>query len=787
MLRRSPVFTLTVVLTLALGIGANTAIFTVVNSILLRPLPYRDPARLVAIWDTYRPSYPKLGVSPVEYDAWLRQTDIFEEVARYRYVAVGKETNLTGGREPIRVQPTCASSSFFSILGVHPLLGRTFVAADDAPSAAPIALISHRLWVDYFAANPALIGAPIQLNGQAFTVVGVLPADFRLPAWADLWLTQGQAGDEISNPVRHGFGVIARLRPDVSLRQARVRLESIAQRMEREHPTTSKGFGVSVTGLQEDMAENLRPALVVLFGAVALVLLIACVNVANLMLSRAATRRREFAIRIALGAGRWRVVRQSLAESIKLSLAGGAAGLLLAYAGLDLLLRMAPPNLIDPTTIHIDGPTLAFLFAVSLATGIVFGIAPALQAARQDPQEGLKDGGRTFAPGAGAGRDALVIAEFALALALLMGAGLFLHSLARLLHVNPGFETANVLTLRVQLSPQAYPDSGKFRTFYDRLEARLLSVASVKAVAATNAPPFATERNNVMRFAVPGSPLMRPDMFPVAHRHLITPNYFRTLGIPLRGRTYTARDLDGPYVIVNETMARTYWPGEDAVGKRFMTGPLGPNPSWSTIIGVAADVKQIGLDSERTNDFYFLWYGPTYLMIQTAGNPLTLAAVVRREIQTLDPAAPVSDFRTMDQLLESSTGPRRFSTVLLSIFAAVALVLAVIGIYGIMSWSVAQRTQEIGIRLAVGADSRGILKLILGRGLKLSAAGLVIGLAATLALTRVLAGQLFEISPHDPWVLTIASVLMLAVTAAACYIPARHATHVDPITTLRSE
>jgi len=787
MLRRSPVFTLTVVLTLALGIGANTAIFTVVNSILLRPLPYSDPARLVAIWDTYRPSYPKLGVSPVEYDAWLRQTDIFEEVARYRYVAIGKETNLTGGREPIRVQPTCASSSFFSILGVHPLLGRAFVAADDAPNAAPIALISHRLWVDYFAANPALIGAPIQLNGQAFTVVGVLPADFRLPAWADLWLTQAQAGDEISNPVRHGFGVIARLRPDVSLRQAQVRLESIAQRMEREHPTTNKGFGVSITGLQEDLAENLRPALVVLLGAVALVLLIACVNVANLMLSRAATRRREFAIRIALGAGRGRVIWQSLAESIKLSLAGGAAGLLLAYAGLDLLLRLAPPNLIDPTTIHIDTATLAFLFAVSLATGIVFGIAPALQAARQDPQEGLKDGGRTFTPGAGAGRDALVIAEFALALALLMGAGLFLHSLARLLQVNPGFETANVLTLRVQLSPQAYPDSGKFRTFYDRLEARLLSLPSAKAVAATNAPPFATDRNNVMRFAVPGSPLMRPDMFPVAHRHLITPNYFRTLGIPLRGRTYSARDLDGPYVIINETMARTYWPGEDAVGKRFMTGPLGPNPSWSTIIGVAADVKQIGLDSGRTNDFYFLWYGPTYLMIQTTADPLALAAVVRREIQTLDPAAPVSDFRTMDQLLEGSTGPRRFSTVLLSIFAALALVLAVIGIYGIMSWSVAQRTQEIGIRLAVGADSREIFKLILGRGLKLTAAGLVIGLAATLALTRVLAGQLFEISPHDPWVLTIASVLMLAVTAAACYIPARHATQVDPITTLRSE
>ena len=669
------------------------------------------------------------------------------------------------------------------------MLGRAFQAADDAVNAAPIALLSHRLWLEYFNGNPNLIGAPIQLNGQAFTVVGVLPPGFRLPAWADLWLPQGQAGDEITNPVRHGFGVIARLRPTVSIRQARARVESIAQRMEREHPTTSKGFGVTIAGLQEDLAGNVRPALLALLSAVAVVLLIACVNVANLMLSRAATRRREFAIRMALGAGRWRVMRQSLGESIQLSLAGGAAGLLLAYAGLGFLMRLAPASLIDPATVHIDATTLAFLSAVSLATGIVFGIAPALQVARQDPQEGLKDGGRTFTRGVGVGRDALVIAEFALALTLLMGAGLFLISFARLVHVNPGFRSANVLTLRLQtqVDTQNYANAQKLRGFYERMEQRLRSLPGVKDVAATNAPPLATERNNVMRFAVPGSPLMRPDVFPTAHRHLITPDYFSTLGIPLRGRTYDARDLDGPYVIVNETMAQTFWPGEDAVGKRFVTGPFGPSPTWSTIVGVAADIKQIGLDSDRTNDFYFLWYGPTYLMIQTAGDPLGLAQAVRREIHALDPGIAVSDFRTVEQLVDASTGPRRFSTVLLSIFAALALVLAVIGIYGIMSWSVAQRTQEIGIRLAVGADSSGILKLILGRGLRLAAIGLAIGLAATLALTRVLEGQLFAISPHDPWVLTAVSLLMFGVTAAACYLPARRATQVDPIMTLRSE
>jgi predicted permease len=518
---------------------------------------------------------------------------------------------------------------------------------------------------------------------------------------------------------------------------------------------------------------------------VTLVLLIACVNVANLLLSRAATRRREVAIRVALGASRWRIVRDSLAESIRLSLAGGAAGLLVAYAGLGALLRLAPTGTLDPSSIHLDLRSLAFLAGVSLLTGFVFGIVPALGAARLDPSEGLKEGSRGYSRGSSAGRYALVVVEFALALVLLMGAGLLIRSFARLLNVDPGFRAANLLTMRFE--PSGFPDSKTLRTFYERLETRLKSLPGVTAFTATNDLPLATERANTQRFVVPSSPLMRPDVFPVAQRHLITPDYFRTLGVALRGRTYNARDLDQPYIIVNETMSRTFWPGEDAVGKRFIIGPWGPQPNWATIIGVAADVKQIGLDAERTNDFYFLWYGPRYLILQTASNPLALAPSVRREIQALDPSAPVSDFRTMEQVQSASTGPRRFSTLLLSIFAAVALALAVIGIYGIMSWSVAQRTQEIGIRMAVGADARGILKLILGRGLRLSAIGLFIGIAATLALTRLLSTQLFEISPHDPWVFTAVSALMLAITTAACYLPARRATKVDPIATLRAE
>jgi putative ABC transport system permease protein len=424
----------------------------------------------------------------------------------------------------------------------------------------------------------------------------------------------------------------------------------------------------------------------------------------------------------------------------------------------------------------MDTTSLAFLAAVSLLTGAVFGIAPALAAARLDPNDGLKESGRGVTRGSSAGRNALVIMEFALALVLLMGAGLLIRSFARLVAVNPGFRTANLLTLRFEPSASRY----------ERLELRLRSLPGVEAVTATNSLPLTAERANVMRFIVPGSPLMRPDVFPVAQRHLITPDYFRTLGIALRGRTFTSRDLDQPSIIINDTMARTFWPGEEAIGKRFILGPSTVNPDWATVIGIAADVKQSGLDTDRTNDFYFLDYGPRFLILKTASNPLLLSTAVRREIQALDPSAPVSEFRTMEQVLEASTGPRRFSALLLSIFAAVALMLAVIGIYGVLSWSVAQRSQEIGIRMAVGADAPGILKLILARGLKLSAIGLAIGLAATFALTRFLSSQLFEISSHDPLVLTSVSALMLAVTTIACYLPAKRATKVDPINTLRA-
>jgi len=660
MLRRSPALAATIVLTLALGIGANTAIFSVVASVLLRPLEFRDPARLVAIWDNYAGT-PKLGVSPAEYEQWSRQTDLFDGVARYRYVGAGRDMNLSGGAEPVRVHTTWASASLFSVLGVRPAAGRFFV---DADASAPVALLSYRLWRDQFAGDPKIVGAPIRLsslpgagtnlNAQAFTVIGVLPSGFRLAPWADVWMTESQGADEPTNPVRHAFGVVARLKPGVDTRQVSARLESVGQRLRREHPATSNGFGFAVSGLQRDLAGNLRPALLMLLGAVTLVLLIACVNVANLLLARSTARRHEMAVRIALGASRWFSTGQH------------------AYVALH--------------------PFRAILFGRSKAARVFRSLGNASE------DTGRREGGRRS------------------------------ERAAARVHA---------------------------REHHPVRRSRL----------ARNAPRPSSDGSEL-----PG----HAGLFPNA-------------GIPLiAGRSYEARDIGQPVIIVNQTMARTFWPGENPIGKRFITGPWDPNPSWSTVIGVVGDVKQFGLDSESTNDFYSLWYGGTYLLVQTS-DPLALSAAVRREIQALDPTAPVSDFASMQQIVDASSGSRRFTTVLLSVFAALALALALIGIYGVMSWSVAERRQEIGVRMALGADARRIFRLILGRGLRLSLIGLVLGLAGTLALSRVLASLLFEISPHDPWILGGVSLAMLLVTVAACYLPALRATEVDPLETLRAE
>jgi putative ABC transport system permease protein len=768
-LLRTPGFTAIAVLTLALGIGANTAIFSLVHAVILKPLPFRDPSRLVTAWDTYLPQFPKIGVSPVEWDAWREQTDVFDQTAWYRYVS--KDLDLTtAGAEALEVHVAIISDQLLPLLGVAPVSGRAFTTGERPDSA----LLSYRLWRQRFGGDRRVVGKSIRLNDQEFTVVGVMGEGFKFPDWADMWIPRGPLlADEITNPIRHSLGFVGRLHGGITEQQAAARLETIARRLAAEHPKTSTGFGIRVSGLQDDLTANVRPALLLLLGAVALVLLIACGNVANLLLARASGRRKEIAVRNALGAGAGRIARQLLTEGIVLAMLGGGVGLGLGEIALSLFSLVSAP---------LDGVVLLFLLAVSIGTGIVFGLAPALQALRSNTNAVIKSGA-VSGGGAGAVRSVLVVAEFALALMLVAGAGILVKSFLHLMHVDPGFEPKGVLTMRISIPPSRQPDA-----LFHRIEKRMLRLPGVDGVASTNALPLNASRANTSRFNVPGSPLINPDALPVAQYRGVSPDYFRVMRIPLRsGRAFTERDLKSDAVIINETMARRFWPGRDPVGLKYVTGVWGPSPTSSTIVGVVGDVKEFGLDSEPTMDEYFPALFPAYVVVHSSSGAGLLTNVVRGEMQSIDPDLPVSDVRTMDQILAESAESRRWTMALLACFATLALVLALVGIYGVMSWSVAQRVREIGIRVALGADSRQVVGLVLGYGMKLSAVGLVIGLAGAFALRRVMETLVFDVSTSDPWVYTGVAGLMVLVAMAACYIPARRASRVDPLIALRCE
>ena len=768
-LRRAPGFAVIAVLTLALGIGANTAIFSLVHAVVLKPLPFRDPARLIAVWDTYLPQFPKVGVSPPELAAWQQQSDLFEQTGWYRYVP--QNLALTSpGQEALEVHATFASAPLFAMLGVSPVLGRPF-AETEVPNSV---LISDSLWHSRFGGDRAIPGRTIRLNEREFTIVGVMPPDFRFPEWAELWLAPGPLqGDELTNPVRHALGFVGRLRSPMTLVQANARLQDISRRLAAEHPKTSTGWGVKPVGLQDDLTAGLRPSLWMLLGAVTLVLLIACGNMANLLLSRASGRMREIAVRTALGAGAGRLLCQLLTESVVLAAAGGALGLAFAYASLSVAAPVPAP---------LDSTVLIFLLAVSTATGLLCGVAPALQTLRSDTNTIIKSGSQ---PGGGTAgmRSGLVVLEFGLALILVAGAGILLKSFQRLMHVDPGFSPQGVLTLRISVPPSRKPD-----VLFHRIEERLKMLPGVESLAATNTLPLIANRANTTRFSVPGSPLVNPDALPAAQIRAVSPDYFRTMRIPLRsGRAFTERDLADPVAIINQTMARRFWPGEDPVGRKFVTGPWGPNPVYSTIVGVAGDVKNFGLDSEPGMDLYFPSLAPNFLVVKTAGDAAALAGAVRREIQAVDPDLPISDVRTMDDVLAESAHSRRWTMVLLAVFAGLALLLALIGIYGVMSWLVAQRTREIGIRIALGAGRTQVLGMVLRYGLALSGIGMVIGIAGALALRRVLSSVVFEVSTADPLIYAAVAVLMLVVALLACYLPARKAAGMDPLIALRWE
>jgi putative ABC transport system permease protein len=791
---KNPGFTIVAVIALALGIGANTAIFSVVNSVLLRPLPYKDPERLVMVWeDATHQGYPQETPAAANFVDWRDQNTVFEGMA-----AIADESfNLTGAGDPERLEGRRVSANLFPLLGVDPHIGRTFTSDEDKPGANKVAVMSHALWQRRFGGDNNILGKPLTLNGEPYIVVGVMPARFQFPTSDDaLWVPIAFTADDARNRRRHYLQVVARLKPGTSLEQAQTEMHTIAARLAQQYPESNTDLGATVNSLHEQLVGDIRPALLILLGAVGLVLLIACANVANLLLARAAVRQKEIAVRVALGARRGRLIRQFLTESVLLATIGGLVGLAIAYGGLILLRAFIPENIAQAREIAIDPKVLGFTFLVSLITGLIFGLAPALQAARFNQTETLKEGGRDSATGSSGKRirGLLVMSEVAVSLVLLIGAGLLINSFLRLRSVDPGFRADNLLTMKIVLSESKYTDWAGARAFFSEMIQRIEGLPGVRSAAITTNLPLYRQGNSV-GVSIEGQAPLAPGQENVIVTRVISPGYFDTMGIPLlSGRQFTDQDTADTIVgvVISETMAHRYWPGQDAVGKRIFPGRIQRPEDWFQVIGVVKDVRQFELTAESRPQMYLSYrqaefFVPRDLVVKTDVDPASLAATVRRTVWEIDKDQPVSNIRTMEEILLDSIARQRFSMLLLAIFAGVALVLAAVGIYGVMSYSVAQRTHEIGIRMALGAQTGTVLKLAVGYGLKLVIAGVAIGLIAAFALTRVMSTLLFGVTATDPATFTLISLLLIAVAGIASYIPARRATKVDPIIALRYE
>lgn len=800
MLAKNPAFTLIAVLTLALGIGANTAIFSVVQNVLLRPLPYPEPDRLVEISNSYPPNIPRIGLSPGDYADWARDSTTVSAMGAYTSISQG--FNLTGEGDTQRVQASYASASFFPMLGVRPVTGRSFIPEEDRAGAAPAVMLSYRLWQSRFGADPAVVGRAIQLDSQRYTVAGILPAGFQLLRWADLWMPLGQFGDNLTSHIHHNFNVIARLKPGVIVAAAQAEMISFNHQEEIAFPDTHRHWGVTVARMESPDAPNLRTTLLVLFGAVGLVLLIACANIVNLLLVRNAAREREVAVRTALGASPWRLIRQLLTESVLLSMLGGVLGLVLAFAGLKILMSLAPPDLAVLHETGLNGAVLAFTIGVCLTAGLVCGALPALQSLKMNLDSVLKQGSKgTSSAGRQRVHSFLVIAEIAMALVPLIGAGLLLRSFRRMLDVSPGFQTDHVLTMNVpqagitltqanQLTQAQQLELGEKQSLqFEQIAQQIRALPGVKSVGAIDDLPLSSQFRQASRFVIEGQPVPPSESRPIVQFRTVSLEYFSSLGIPLlKGRLFTPDDLKLQNVtVINEAMARRFWPAGDFLGKRINLCSLDPTPCWSSIIGVVGNVHQFGLDTAPTFDTYFVGGWAPYFVIRTASDPVALASAVSDVVHKADPSLPVTQVMRMDDLLSDSESPRRFSAVLTGIFSILALLLAAVGIYGVMSYAVSQRTREIGIRMALGAQPGDVRSLIVGRGARLAIVGVALGLLGAFALTRLLASLLFAVKPNDP--LTFGGVALLLVVTAllACYIPARRAMKVDPLVALRYE
>jgi putative ABC transport system permease protein len=791
-----PGFTAIATLSLALGIGANTAIFSLVDAVLLRPLPFHDPDRLAIVWeDAAKIGFPRNTPAPANYADWKAQNQVFEDMAALNW----RVYNLTDEGEPEKVEAQGVTANFFTLLGVKPELGRVFTQDEDKPDGNKVALLSYGLWRRRFGGDPGLIGKEILLDGQKHTVIGVAPPGFQfLSKETSLWVPMAFSPQELANRGGHYLTVVARMKPGVGLRQANADIAAIMQRINRDNPQSWSGFelGSIVVSLREQLAGDVRPALIVLLVAVGFVLLIACSNIANLLLSRGSARYREIAVRAALGAGRNRIVRQLLTESVLLAVAGGVSGLFLAWLSFSFLKQIIPVAMALNAGIRIDAKVFAFTLLLSLLTGIIFGLAPALQAAKVDLNEALKQSGGRGGTGAGHRRlrNTLVVIEIALALVLLVGAGLLIQAFLRLRSLDIGVNSENALTLRTTLPRNKYSELPKRDAFYRRVLESVRALPGVVSAGYTTAAPL-TWKGGTNGFTIEGRE-QGPGQD--AQNRQISAGYLETLGVKLqRGRFFDGRDdtQAQPVAIINETMARQFWPGENPLNKRFKLGPVGSPRPWITIVGVIGDIKDMGLEAPAKAEMFLpyqqlpdmLWNMPRDLIVRVTGDPMSVAAAARQAIWSVDPGQPVSNIRTMDEILAEEVAQRRIGMTLLAAFAALALALASLGIYGVLSYSVAQRTQEIGIRMALGAGRKEVLRIVLADGMRLATAGVVIGLGVSLALTRLMAGLLFGVSASDPLTLAGVTLLLITVALVACFIPARRATKVDPMAVLRGE
>lgn len=784
---KNPGFSLAALFVLALGIGANVAIFSVVDAVLLRPLPFTDPERLVIVWEAYFPQLPKVGTSTPDYLDWRAQNHVFDQMGAYRYLA--RNVHFTGRGEPERLDASLADAAFLPALGVAPALGRWFTQAEDTPAAPPVAVLSHALWARRFASDPRVLGQSITLDDMAYTVIGVLPESFEPPLRVDLWLPFGRLDAELASRVYHPLGVIGRLKPGVSLQQARTDLRAILARLAEANPATDRGFSASVIPLRDEIVGDVGPALRVLFGAVLVVLLVACVNVAGLVLSRGAGRAKELAVRAALGAGRARLARLLLAEGMVLALGAAIGGVLLAFCGLPLLVAMAPVKLPHAGPITLDARALGFAVALALLTPLAFSLAPALRASSTDLNEALKQGGRSSAESAsGRLRRVLVVGELALAMLLLVAASLTIRSLEKLLGIDPGFDPARVVTMRMSYPTKDQPDAASI-ALLKRLRDELKTLPGVREVASITMLPFRTEPTQKTRFAVEGQAPVSREAVSVAELRFASSSYFEAMGIPLlRGRFFTKADERQPRVIINEALAHRYFPHDDPIGKRINTATWAPKPFWYTVIGVVGDVKQLAPAARPTFDLYDLYSNASnYLVVRTAGDPKPLIGSLRGAVRKVDPDVAVSEIATMEERLAASTGANRFLAWVLGVFSGAAWLLAAVGLYSVTSYLVAQRNREIGIRMALGAEHHDVLRMVLGGGMKLAAAGIALGAVGALALTRLLVGMVYGIRTTDALSFLAAAAVILIVAVPANYLPARRAARVDPAAVLRGE